>query len=299
MVAGQEMRPPAEHRVFLHQVPPHADAVEQGADRIASPVMLAGTVVLIAVLVYAELLVRRMDRRTKRGVGSGATESRACSSRSSSSFHHSARARAAASPNTRSPAWNRSDIEVDELRATANLCNHCEGFDRNYWWNPLECKDSADEAAFRDRTSGPGFESPAAPGSMAAHRRTCMSPCTSKTELPPGIQPGPMALCHSSAIRLRHHQSRATQEGWGRRLPLQRSGSGEVRRLLTINVAVLLAVIVVIRLRRRTHSRSRLDEKFTVVIVLALGVLIAPTPVGRGIMDFLGRLASGVTQAGR
>ncbi|MFJ2915630.1 hypothetical protein ACIO8F_41120 [Streptomyces sp. NPDC087228] len=69
--------------------------------------------------------------------------------------------------------------------------------------------------------------------------------------------------------------------------------------MLTINVAVLLAAIVVIRLRRRTHSRSRLDEKFTVVIVLALGVLIAPTPVGQGFMDFLGQLASGVTQAGR
>ncbi|MFF2729744.1 hypothetical protein ACFVS9_17835 [Streptomyces sp. NPDC058008] len=69
--------------------------------------------------------------------------------------------------------------------------------------------------------------------------------------------------------------------------------------MLTINVAVLLAVIVVFRLRRRTEARSRLDERFTVVIVLALGVLIAPTSVGQGIMDFLGRLASGVTQAGR
>lgn len=45
--------------------------------------------------------------------------------------------------------------------------------------------------------------------------------------------------------------------------------------MLTINVAVLLAVIVVLRLRRRTQARSRLDEKFTVVIVLAFGVLIA------------------------
>ncbi|MEU9062440.1 hypothetical protein AB0D13_27125 [Streptomyces sp. NPDC048430] len=69
--------------------------------------------------------------------------------------------------------------------------------------------------------------------------------------------------------------------------------------MLTINVAVLLAVIVVLRLRRRTHSRSRLDEKFTVVIVLALGVLIAPTSVGQGILEFLGQLASGVTQASR
>ncbi|WP_055524650.1 hypothetical protein [Streptomyces graminilatus] len=69
--------------------------------------------------------------------------------------------------------------------------------------------------------------------------------------------------------------------------------------MLTINVAVLLAVIVVWRLRRRTEARSRLDEKLTVVIVLALGVLIAPTPAGQGILNVLGQLASGVTQAGR
>jgi len=69
--------------------------------------------------------------------------------------------------------------------------------------------------------------------------------------------------------------------------------------LLTINVAVLLAAIVVWRLRRRTEARSRFDEKLTVVIVLALGVLIAPTPAGQGILNILGQLASGVTQAGR
>ncbi|MER7048397.1 MULTISPECIES: hypothetical protein [Streptomyces] len=69
--------------------------------------------------------------------------------------------------------------------------------------------------------------------------------------------------------------------------------------MLTINVAVLLAVIVVWRLRRRTQARSRFDEKLTVVIVLALGVLIAPTSVGQGIQNILGELASGVTQASR
>lgn len=65
--------------------------------------------------------------------------------------------------------------------------------------------------------------------------------------------------------------------------------------MLTINVAVLLAISVILRLRRRTEARSRSDEKFTVVIVPALGVLVAPTPVGQGILSFLGRLASGVT----
>ncbi len=68
---------------------------------------------------------------------------------------------------------------------------------------------------------------------------------------------------------------------------------------MTINVAVLLVVVVIWRLRRRTEARSRFDEKLTVVIVLALGVLIAPTPVGEGIVNVLGQLASGVTQAGR
>ncbi|MEV7730325.1 hypothetical protein AB0P15_37280 [Streptomyces sp. NPDC087917] len=66
--------------------------------------------------------------------------------------------------------------------------------------------------------------------------------------------------------------------------------------MLTINVAVLLAVIVFIRLRRTTHSRSRFDEKMTVVIVLALGVVLAPTPVGQGILNVLGQLASSITQ---
>lgn len=74
---------------------------------------------------------------------------------------------------------------------------------------------------------------------------------------------------------------------------------GRWGRLLTINVAVLLAVIVVWRLKRRTEARSRSDEKLTAVIVLALGVLIAPTPAGQGIVNILGQLASGVTQAGR
>jgi hypothetical protein len=69
--------------------------------------------------------------------------------------------------------------------------------------------------------------------------------------------------------------------------------------LLTINVAVLLAVVIVVRLRRRTEARSRFDEKLTVVVVLAMGVLIAPTPVGQGILNFIGQLVSGVSQSGR
>ncbi|MFE3828654.1 hypothetical protein [Streptomyces sp. NPDC059092] len=56
-------------------------------------------------------------------------------------------------------------------------------------------------------------------------------------------------------------------------------------------------MIVVLRLRRRTEARSRLDEKFTVVIVLALGVLLAPTSVGQGILGFLTQLIQGVSQS--
>ncbi|MFB6906873.1 hypothetical protein ACFCWB_21655 [Streptomyces bacillaris] len=69
--------------------------------------------------------------------------------------------------------------------------------------------------------------------------------------------------------------------------------------MLTINLGVLLAVIVFFRLRRRTEARSRTDEKLTVVIVLALGVVIAPTPGGQGIFEFLGQLASGITDSSR
>ncbi|MYW48418.1 hypothetical protein GT045_35360 [Streptomyces sp. SID486] len=69
--------------------------------------------------------------------------------------------------------------------------------------------------------------------------------------------------------------------------------------MLTIDVAVLLAVIVFFRLRRRTQARSRNEERTTAVLILALGVLIAPTPVGQGIFDVVGQLASGVTQASR
>ncbi|MFI8008436.1 hypothetical protein [Streptomyces sp. NBC_00178] len=68
--------------------------------------------------------------------------------------------------------------------------------------------------------------------------------------------------------------------------------------MLTINVAVLLAFIVVMRLRRRTEARSRMDEKFTVVIVLALGILLAPTELGRGILNVLTQLVQGISSSG-
>ncbi|MGA5363972.1 hypothetical protein [Streptomyces purpurascens] len=69
--------------------------------------------------------------------------------------------------------------------------------------------------------------------------------------------------------------------------------------MLTINVAVLLAVIIILRLRRRTQARSRWDEKLTVVIVLVFGVLIAPTAFGQGILDVVVQLVQGVSQSDR
>ncbi|EST37713.1 hypothetical protein N566_11475 [Streptomycetaceae bacterium MP113-05] len=68
--------------------------------------------------------------------------------------------------------------------------------------------------------------------------------------------------------------------------------------MLTINVAVLLAVIVVLRLRRPTEPRKRSDETLSVALVLVLGVLLAPTAFGQWILDVLGQLVHGITQAG-
>jgi hypothetical protein len=69
--------------------------------------------------------------------------------------------------------------------------------------------------------------------------------------------------------------------------------------MLTINVAVLLAVIIFVRLRRRTQARSRSDEQLTVAIVLVFGILVAPTAFGEGVLHAVGQLASGISQSGR
>jgi hypothetical protein len=69
--------------------------------------------------------------------------------------------------------------------------------------------------------------------------------------------------------------------------------------LVTINVAVLLAIIIILRLRRRTQARSRFDEKLTVAIVLVFGVLIAPTAFGQGILDVVVQVVQGISQSGR
>ncbi|MCD7441235.1 hypothetical protein K4B79_23800 [Streptomyces lincolnensis] len=68
--------------------------------------------------------------------------------------------------------------------------------------------------------------------------------------------------------------------------------------VLTINVALLLAVVIFVRLRRRTQARSRADEKMTVAIVLVFGILIAPTAFGRGVLDIVSQLARSISESG-
>ncbi|MFE4776158.1 hypothetical protein [Streptomyces sp. NPDC056713] len=60
--------------------------------------------------------------------------------------------------------------------------------------------------------------------------------------------------------------------------------------ILTLNVAVLLAVIIYFRIRRRVQARSRSDQWVTVSVVLVFGVLIAPTGFGQGLLDVLGNV---------
>ncbi|MFD8780596.1 MULTISPECIES: hypothetical protein [unclassified Streptomyces] len=60
--------------------------------------------------------------------------------------------------------------------------------------------------------------------------------------------------------------------------------------ILTLNVAVLLAVIIYFRIRRRVEARSRSDQWVTVSVVLVFGVLIAPTEFGQGLLDVLGNV---------
>ncbi|MEU6393309.1 hypothetical protein [Streptomyces sp. NPDC046939] len=68
--------------------------------------------------------------------------------------------------------------------------------------------------------------------------------------------------------------------------------------VLTLNVAVLLAVIIYVRIRRRVQARSRADQWLTVAIVMVFGVLIAPTDFGQGVLNAVGQVAQGISQAG-
>lgn len=65
---------------------------------------------------------------------------------------------------------------------------------------------------------------------------------------------------------------------------------------LTIDLAVLLAVVIVVRLRRPVQARSRNDQWTTVAIVLAFGVLVAPTAFGDGVRTVLAEVTSAAAQ---
>ncbi|MFJ8823692.1 hypothetical protein ACIREE_18125 [Streptomyces sp. NPDC102467] len=68
--------------------------------------------------------------------------------------------------------------------------------------------------------------------------------------------------------------------------------------VLTLNVAVLLAIIIFLRVRRTVQARSRADTWLTVAIVTVFGLLIAPTDFGQGILNAVGQVAQGITDAG-
>ncbi|MFJ8948707.1 MULTISPECIES: hypothetical protein [unclassified Streptomyces] len=68
--------------------------------------------------------------------------------------------------------------------------------------------------------------------------------------------------------------------------------------ILTLNVALLLAVIIYLRIRRTVHARSRADQWTTVAIVFVFGLLIAPTEFGQGVLNVVGQVSQGISQAG-
>lgn len=63
---------------------------------------------------------------------------------------------------------------------------------------------------------------------------------------------------------------------------------------VTIDLAVLLAVVIFIRLRRRTEARSRNDELLTVVIVLVFGLLLAGTETGEMLLGGVGSVVRSI-----
>ncbi|MEB8342716.1 MULTISPECIES: hypothetical protein [Streptomyces] len=68
--------------------------------------------------------------------------------------------------------------------------------------------------------------------------------------------------------------------------------------ILTLNVAVLLAVIIYFRIGRKGQFQSKANQWTTVFIVLVFGVLIAPTGFGQGILAVLGNVVQSISAAG-
>ncbi|MFJ9181274.1 hypothetical protein [Streptomyces sp. NPDC102360] len=65
--------------------------------------------------------------------------------------------------------------------------------------------------------------------------------------------------------------------------------------ILTLNVALLLAVIIYFRIGRLGRFQSKASQWTNVFIVLVLGVLIAPTEFGQAILAVLGNVVQSIS----
>lgn len=63
---------------------------------------------------------------------------------------------------------------------------------------------------------------------------------------------------------------------------------------VSLNVAILLAVIIYFRVRRTVQSRSRSDQWVTVALVLSLGLVLYPTDTGKWLTELLTSILTGV-----
>lgn len=69
--------------------------------------------------------------------------------------------------------------------------------------------------------------------------------------------------------------------------------------MLTMDLAVLLAIIVFFRIRRPVQPRTRADQMFGVTVILVLGLLLAPTSFGQGLLDAVRQIVAGIADATR
>ncbi|MGI5472332.1 hypothetical protein [Streptomyces sp. CA-132043] len=69
--------------------------------------------------------------------------------------------------------------------------------------------------------------------------------------------------------------------------------------MLTISVALVLAIILVLLLFRRVQARSRIDQTVVILLALVLGVLIAPTGLGQAIMNGMAQISQGISRIGQ
>lgn len=63
---------------------------------------------------------------------------------------------------------------------------------------------------------------------------------------------------------------------------------------VSLNVAILLAVIIYFRVRRPVEPRDRSDQWVTVALVLSLGLVLYPTDTGQWMTGLLTTILTGV-----